>query len=276
MLPLVGPLDDISRPAHWAKVLSWATVAGLELGAVGPFGSFRGNIFYRLAYWTVLLWIGTATVWPGVVTTLTLARRRGWPPFFSANVATLAMCMPLAALSAVGCRILWPLHASGMGALEWFGLTATMVMPLTATLLWLALAKRPRTADKQADLPLVAKTDVTAAAGLPNHVAAGALCLQMEDHFVRVHLPGRSHLQGATFGQAMRDVSHRNGLQVHRSWWVSHEAVTGWLQEGRSVSLMLSTGLVVPVARQRVAVVREAGWLDEARRAAPGSSLAAA
>ena len=276
MLPSVGPLDDISRPAHWAKVLGWATVAGVELGAVGPFGSFRGNIYYRLAYWTVLLWLGTATVWPGVMGTLALARRRGWPPFLSANVATFTMCIPLSALSAAGCRFLWPLHASGIGPLEWFGLTAMIVMPPTAALLWLRLPTRHRVAGAEADTPSVRQLDVDVAAGLPDHLAGSALCLQMEDHFVRVHVPGRSHLHGTTFSQAMRDVSHRGGLQVHRSWWVSGDAVTGWIQQGRAVSLTLSTGLVVPVARQRVAAVRAAGWLDEARRECPEPGFAAA
>lgn len=268
--------DLLGRPARWASVLRWATLAGLELGAIGPFGSYKANLYSRLAYWTVLFWIGGLTLWPCVTSALVMAPRRGWPPVFAATVAVLAACVPLSVLSAAGCYFFWPLHAAGIRPLEWFGMTATVVLPSTAGLLWLELAQWRPAAVAGPVLPpdrLAAPED---ADGLPGHLAEAALCLQMEDHFVRVHMAGRSHLHGATLRQAMRVVAHRDGLQVHRSWWVAREAVAGWIQVGRTIELMLVTDLRVPVARQRIAALRDAGWLDGSRRLAPAPGLVAA
>ena len=55
----------------------------------------------------------------------------------------------------------------------------------------------------------------------------------------------------------------RRGLQVHRSWWVARDAVRGVQAEWRALSLVLENGLSVPVARSRVAILRDNGWLDE-------------
>lgn len=271
MLASITLADLLRRPARWASVLRWATLAGLELGAIGPFGSYKANLYSRLTYWTVLFWIGAATLWPSVTAALVLAPRRGWPPVFAAIVAVLAACVPLAMLSAAGCYVFWPVHASGIRPLEWYGMTATVVLPATAGLVWLEMAQwRPAAAAPLASAPAVGTGT------FPVHMAEVALCLQMEDHFVRVHTPGHSHLYGATLGQAMVAVGHRDGMQVHRSWWVAHEAVVNWRQDGRSIELVLVNGLRVPVARQRVAPLRSAGWLADNHRLAHASSLAIA
>jgi len=44
---------------------------------------------------------------------------------------------------------------------------------------------------------------------------------------------------------------------VHRSWWVAADAVTGAERDGRNWRLRLSNGLLVPVARNSVAAVRQ-------------------
>jgi DNA-binding LytR/AlgR family response regulator len=88
----------------------------------------------------------------------------------------------------------------------------------------------------------------------------------MEDHHVRAYTAVGSSLYFA----AMRDVVDQlgpRGLQVHRSWWVAHDAVAGWTGDARGVELDLTTGLKVPVARSRIAAIRAAGWLDRQAKA---------
>lgn len=43
---------------------------------------------------------------------------------------------------------------------------------------------------------------------------------------------------------------------------VARDAVSGMVEEGRTVRLRLANGLEVPVARNRVAVLRSEGWLN--------------
>nr|WP_310542508.1 LytTR family DNA-binding domain-containing protein [Phenylobacterium sp.] len=44
----------------------------------------------------------------------------------------------------------------------------------------------------------------------------------------------------------------REGLQVHRSWWVAKGAISHVIRDGRNLRLKLLNGLEVPVARRAV------------------------
>jgi DNA-binding LytR/AlgR family response regulator len=52
------------------------------------------------------------------------------------------------------------------------------------------------------------------------------------------------------------------GLQVHRSWWVSRSAVVEVERDGRSVRLKLRNGVSAPVSRRAVAALKSAAWID--------------
>ena len=53
----------------------------------------------------------------------------------------------------------------------------------------------------------------------------------------------------------------REGMRVHRSWWVARAAVVGVEVEGRNLKLRLSNDLRAPVSRASVAKLRQVGWL---------------
>ena len=268
-------LDDLlRRPERWASVLGWATLAGLEFGLIGPFGSYAANVFTRIVYWTGLFWIGCIIVWPCVVAALMLGSRKGFPPLFSGVAAILFASVPLSALAA-GCTYLfWPVRASSMRPLEWYGLTVVVSMPAVAGLVWLELGQGSqilarlgwRSAAQRREIAGGAPPLSLPSSGstpLPDHLLASALCLQMEDHHVRVHVHGRSYLHHAVMRDVMASMAEGSGLQVHRSWWVARAALRGWYKDGRSATLLLTNDLHVPVARNRLAILREQGWLDD-------------
>lgn len=270
--------DLLKRPERWARVMGWATLAGLEFGFIGPFGSYASNIFTRTAFWIALFWIGALLLWPCVVAAIRLGSRRGFPPIFAAIAVVLAASVPLAALGAAITYLCWPVRASGMRLIEWYELTILVALPATAGLVWLELGR----AATRRPLPLVRGGQGLAGAvgpsdepvhgsTIPDYLLEAALCLQMEDHHVRVHVPGRSYLQFGLMRDVVAALDERRGLRVHRSWWVARDAVRSWYKEGRSVVLALSNGLNVPVARNRVAILRAEGWLEEARAEAPST-----
>ncbi|MCZ4342535.1 LytTR family DNA-binding domain-containing protein [Sphingomonadaceae bacterium G21617-S1] len=249
--------DLIGRPERWASVLGWATLAGLEFGFIGPFGSYASPVFTRLAYWTVLFWAGSLILWPCVVAGLLLGPRRGFPPLFSGAAVMLVACVPLAALGAAATALFWPMRAAGMRAFEWYWLTVVVALPAMGGLVWLELGRKNL-------IPSLFRfgrpgKSVTA---LPDHLLAHALCLQMEDHHVRVHLHGRSSLHFGVMRDVVAGLDPGRGLQVHRSWWVARDAVRRWHRDGRAFTLELVNGLQVPVARNRVAILRAEGWLE--------------
>jgi DNA-binding LytR/AlgR family response regulator len=97
---------------------------------------------------------------------------------------------------------------------------------------------------------------------LPPSWAGQLRALEMEDHYVRAHGPsGQSRLILMRMADAVRELGEADGLQVHRSWWVARRAIDGSRREGRKLRLKLDGGREVPVARDRVAAVRAAGWL---------------
>ncbi|WP_396595682.1 LytTR family DNA-binding domain-containing protein [Brevundimonas sp. R86498] len=53
----------------------------------------------------------------------------------------------------------------------------------------------------------------------------------------------------------------REGLRVHRSWWVARDAVEAVVPAGRQLRLRLRGGLDAPVSRANTVRLREAGWL---------------
>lgn len=257
--------DLIGRPDRWARLLGWALAFGLLCGVIGPFGSYPANMFTRLAYWIGLFVGGTLIGWPIIAGAATAGPARGFPLPFSVAVAVLAATVPIALLAAAGGHLFWPMRASGMRALEWYGQTLVIVVPAAAGALWLETRWHGRTSPMSAgsyeDRP-------AARALIPDHLLAHALCLQMEDHHVRVHGVGRSWLHLATLREAIDQIGPERGLQVHRSWWVARDAVCGWASDERTLRLRLVNGLDVPVARNRVAAVRAEGWLKEPEPAA--------
>jgi DNA-binding LytR/AlgR family response regulator len=80
---------------------------------------------------------------------------------------------------------------------------------------------------------------------------------------VRAYTAAGSSLYFASMREVVRQLGDR-GLQVHRSWWVAHGAVRASTGDSRSLELILTNGVSVPVARSRIAAVRAAHWLDRA------------
>ena len=83
----------------------------------------------------------------------------------------------------------------------------------------------------------------------------------MEDHYLRVHTALGSDLILLRMRDAVAELDGLDGAQVHRSWWVARRAVEKIERDGRNVRLVLATGLVAPVARNMVPVLKSGGWL---------------
>lgn len=97
---------------------------------------------------------------------------------------------------------------------------------------------------------------------LPAHIRADILCLQVEDHYVRVHGRHGSAMVLMRFSDALRGIDHLAGSQVHRSWWVATDAVAALRRTGRTAQLTLLNGTSVPVSQPYLAyAVRTWGGL---------------
>lgn len=84
------------------------------------------------------------------------------------------------------------------------------------------------------------------------------LALRAEGHYLRVFTDAGSDLILWRLGDALNELGDREGMRVHRSWWVAERALAG---EPGTESLKLHNGLQVPVSRSYRLLARERGWL---------------
>lgn len=251
-------VSDWNTPRAWAIDLGVCVGVGLLLGVLGPFGSYLNDgVLIRILYWVSVFVVS------GAVHGLII--RRVWPRAIRARVpvwvwlpaTVMVLNLPLSSLSRAAAISIWPVLEQVVHPLEWFA--QSLVIALASASAFVFLRFRRANSGQTAPVP----RDMSAAS---RRIRDDLLCLQMEDHYVRVHTPDGSRLLLMPLGKAMAEASGIEGLRVHRSWWVARRAVAQVRSEGRNFRLILTNGLEAPVARAEVARLRAAGWLDGLER----------
>ncbi|EIZ81169.1 response regulator receiver protein [Novosphingobium sp. Rr 2-17] len=255
--------------AFAASILRWAgvaVVAGAVLAILGPFGSYMNGGPVRLVtYWISAMLLGSilyGTAYVVVDRWASQSALRWWAGLIA---GTLLASVPEALATRGGAFWLWPeLARLGLSWPLWFLQTATI--GLVSMVGVGAIARRSAPSNERPP-PL-------APIGVANSSLGGdVLALQMEDHYVRVHRPTGSELIHLPLGRAIECVGPK-GLRTHRSWWVASHAVAGVEGNARSMRVLLSNGVVAPVARSAIAQLRAAGWIANAGNLQEHGSMA--
>lgn len=254
-------LRALNTPRAWAVDLAACAAVGVLLGAVGPFGSFFNDALpVRIAYWMIVLLLAGAVFGAGVRWLWPRARRKGVPAWAWAPGLALGLGVPLTVLTRLVASAFWPRIGQAVGVVEWYGQVVMI------GLVWLALYVAFRSRTGTAGRPSESGTGEAPRIldRLPGRLGRDLLCLQMEDHYVRLHTPEGSVLVLMPLGRAVAELGSLEGMRVHRSWWVARHAVEGVVHDGRNLRLRLTSGLEAPVARAKVGELRARGWLDSA------------
>ena len=234
-----------------------STVLGLTLGAIGPFGSYlNGSLPVRLGYWVVCLWAGWLAFGVSLPILAQWAQARRVAVWLWVPPAVAVLAVAPAMLSRMLAVRMWPIVGQ-VSHLEWYGQCLAISALVTVGIMWIG---RPRPLSSAGPNPLSADPRDR----LPPRLGRDVLCLQMEDHYVRVHTPEGSALVLMSLSQAMAGLKQVEGVQTHRSWWVARAAIAGVVEDGRKMRLRLAGGLEAPVSRARVGVLRQEGWLTDA------------
>lgn len=229
---------DLRQIGWWMRLLLFAAIAG---GTIGLIGFLSGDLLICLFDWTGMIVIGTglaASILPGLIR---MGRRLGLPLGAAAALAVALTAVPIAAVAALFSAWAWPREVGKMSLADWYIRTLLVEAFIVAGWTMLDQVRRARTQGVAVSLP---KT-------------SDVLCLQMEDHYVRIHRPGGSTIELLPMTAAIAHYGRPDGLRVHRSWWVARDAVRMVEQDGRKWRLVLDNGLTVPVARGNIAMVRE-------------------
>jgi len=248
----------IGTPGGWLRLLAFGAVAG---GVVGFLGYLGGDLLICLFNWTGMMVIGAGLAGLIVPPVVRMLRARGVPATVALAMAILAAALPVSLAAAMFGRWAWPGEAARMSLIDWYVKTALVEAMVVG--LWLVAEARRRSVP---DLAMPS-------APMPPAVANDRVtCLQMEDHYVRVHQASGSRLELMPMADAIARYGSV-GIRTHRSWWVAVSAVRAIERDGRNIRLRLDGGVIVPVARNRVAAVRAVPTLA---RLFPGPRLDAA
>jgi DNA-binding LytR/AlgR family response regulator len=82
------------------------------------------------------------------------------------------------------------------------------------------------------------------------------LAIHAEQHYIQVITRAGQELVLYRLSDAVSQLPDVLGIQVHRSWWVSRQAIESVRTSGRKMHIRLCNGLEVPVSAPYQALAR--------------------
>jgi hypothetical protein len=269
------------NPAHELSsvrvILMVGLASGLFLGFVGPFGTYESlYLGWRLAYWVSLILCGTLFFPVLYILCRTHLKPRRVSPFLYVPLVAILGSLPMmlvvmgvtAAMFSTDmqfrldnylrvCAIALPLVVLHHLFSEWRGMRG---VPVETHAEPAPIAPVEQPAPVAASVPAAVagpdKSEPRLIKRLPGRLGTDILCLQMEDHYVRVHTTLGQDMILMRLRDAIAELDGLEGLQVHRSWWVARHAIARSTRDGKSMTLTLTNGLDIPVARDRITEIR--------------------
>jgi hypothetical protein len=236
----------------WTKACCLGAVIGIALGLndrVWPWHLLttvpRTFYWLALALVTTVQWMLAAAMLPRFGT--------GWAWKIARPVAILIVLSPACGLEfavfshwmGVTAQVPFAVAAARFTLifLQW---SVVLVLPIVLIADWRDERRCPDAAPAPVpDRP--SPHDVVLQAKLPPPLRGPILALRAEDHYVRVFTAKGDTLVLMRFADAVSCLGR--GIQTHRSYWVSEDAIEGILRNGRRKELRLTNGLVVPISR---------------------------
>lgn len=230
---------------------------GLFMGAIGPFGTDAVAPMMRFTYWLICM-IGGGLI--GVLIDHLLQQRVG--TIGTRLLATSVAMTPFVTLLVLATGQVFIHQRMGWDAfLDLLG--KVLVISLGAMAIRMLVWRR---------LPPVIETRTIIEAPLPEaeaafrrrlsarRRAARLVAVEAHDHYLRIHTDSGTELVTMRFADALAELAQAHGYRVHRSWWVAAEAIEGVVWKRGGGDVRLKGGLVAPVSRSHVQVLRRAGW----------------
>lgn len=251
-------------PVKLRGLFGGAVGVGLLLAVLGPFGSYAAPLADRAIFWVATVLLGTGL---SVVAALLLPTR--WRQA-SLPLYVLGATLVLSPVQTLGVRLLLPLIAPPDLVARfgfWDSLPQAMLLMAvgtTASILFVRGQQRP---PAEPTAPIVPRSpDAPFFDRLPPALGRDILCLEMEDHYLRVHTALGNSLILLRLRDAVAELRSVPGAQVHKSWWVARAAVIGTERGKSGWELLLTDGRRVPVGRSFRAALAADGWLPQGRK----------
>lgn len=250
-------------PRFWAVML----MAALVLGIAGPFDTLHSMaLMPRLAYWLAIalstFLAGYAAI--GVMIHYVLGDIGTRP--VRLVIAGLAAGVPVTAIVRLFNHLLFAEPLGTPADILGFYINCSLISAAVSLIFGLAeispggkrteaapvAEPQPATAGERGVRPAILDR-------LPANLRGKLLYMSMQDHYVDVHTDKGNTLVLMRLADAIAETRGVDGIQVHRSHWVSRAAIAAAERRDGKLFLTTTDGAALPVSRSYMAAVREAG-----------------
>ena len=226
---------------------------GVLLGFAGPFATHPPlSAPVRYAFWISMAFAGYAAA---IAAEKLIPESSITRPELRLGAVALASALPLTFVAAWAIPLVRPGHV--YEPLQLPALFGPVVVVQLAIVL--SLMRKSRVPPQALPVRSRHRSDAFPHAllsRLPNRLGEEIVALEAEDHYLRVHTALGSDLVLMRLSDAIAAIEPELGLQVHRSWWVAHDAIHEVIRSDQRTHLKLRNGLLVPVGRTYSGAVR--------------------
>jgi len=232
------------------KMLGGLAIAAVLLGVSGPFQTFEAfPLPARLAYWLAICAFTFASgFFAGTFVELALEQRLSeWPRFVASSLATAVAVVAtvfLVNLLSAQSALLGPEAMLLLGGY-------VVIISFTVSAAFRLFKPHPPATGTTAKARLLER--------LPLEKRAPLISLSVQDHYTEVTTAKGSHLVLIRLSDAIAEAGE--GLQIHRSHWVSLKAIAKLERQSGKVLLTTANGATLPVSRSYLPAVKAAGLL---------------
>lgn len=267
---------------YWAT-LSWREygkhmliyfLAAFLLVLLGPFNTYGDPFIWRLSYWLVMLGFFGGVIMPlSAVAFGRIERCRSLGILVGALLLLVVSAVPMTLLVAALDPLLegllrqlaqLPQLNSGqiqrrladaspprqdlMSLLELYSNVLPIALLVVGVVSLLTAGRHQRKEGREPQPMAMVRPGISFFSRLPEAIGTDLICLQMEDHYVRVMTRQGEALILLRMRDAIQELEGVAGLQVHRSWWVATSEIVRLARQGRRTELTMSNAMRVPVS----------------------------
>lgn len=242
---------------RWAIELAMLVAIGLLMGFLGPFGSDHIPVGTVYAYWMICM-VGGGLI--GIALDAALSRRvtGRWKRVV---VVSVVMSPPVALLVLAAQLVLigGTFDGHAMLKLLWQVWPISLAVMAVRALAWRRIPVRVET--RTVIAPPLPEAEAAFRRRLSaKRRSARLIAIEAHDHYLKAHTDAGEELITLRFADALDELALAHGWRVHRSWWVSAEAVEAVRWRRGVGEMRLAGGVTAPVSRTYSSVVKAAGW----------------
>ncbi|MEP2979737.1 MAG: LytTR family DNA-binding domain-containing protein [Lentilitoribacter sp.] len=237
------------------KFYGYIGVAVLILTLSGPFGTLEHyNFLERFAYWAILT-PATYILASGVATYVTVALKRkninDWFSYILGGSAAGVIVGMFVWLFGVFLEQSFSQSFAGLLKV----MTFTMPITIGVTMLFKLSEKNDKNTSGEYSEENLADTRFFER--IPKSLGRDLISLNSQDHYVKVTTSFGSDLILMRLSDAVVELKDHDGVQPHRSWWVSKNHIASIKVVAGKKMLELKNGDLIPVSRANLKNVTE-------------------